>query len=238
MTPMSMQALLTVALTVAPLVHASNGIVKFAERSGGADLFLSDQNVEASVAGVQVADDASGLFVSSAEALGDKITAGFEVLTNGRATTGYKNTTYTGFTDAFCPVTREARSIPGFLFSLPGPVDKVSADSIKVVQMNPVASQTRPALSLVTNPAGALKAPGIAYNFSERHSIGFSPTIALEIFRAYGLDSFTDLSGDLSSLTSRGNDDPRGTEIFGGSGYSAEDKMELYAVEINYGWLF
>lgn len=256
MTPTPVQALMMiVGLTVAPLVHASNdpfyithgsknpgmaGVqainpVRFSavrmRSGGGVDLFVSDQTSGTGVAAVQVPEYSPGLSALSATAFGDKIITDFEVFASGDTNSRYNAPAYTGFTDTCCPLIRRAGLIPGSVSSAPGSGDKVGAGSKKLVQMNPVAAQIPPALSLVTNPSRALMLPAIAYNFSENHSIGFSPSIALEIFRAYGFDSFAGLPG-------RGNDNPRGAETFSGSGYSGEDRMNLHAVEISYGWLF
>ena len=50
--------------------------------------------------------------------------------------------------------------------------------------------------------------PSIAFRVDDDHSVGFTFVIAMQTFRAFGLEAFSDLgfSGDENSLTNRGND--------------------------------
>jgi long-chain fatty acid transport protein len=53
-------------------------------------------------------------------------------------------------------------------------------------------------------------APTIAWKFNPGHSIGLSPLIAYQRFKAYGLQPFAAISSDPANLTNRGYDDSWG----------------------------
>ena len=60
--------------------------------------------------------------------------------------------------------------------------------------------------SLGVNLAQLLITPTVAYSFNDKHSIGFSPIIARQSFRAYGLGLFQAFSSDPDNVTNNGND--------------------------------
>lgn len=49
-------------------------------------------------------------------------------------------------------------------------------------------------------------APTVAYKIDERHSVGVSPLLVYQQFKAYGLDGFSQMSQDASKLTNNGYD--------------------------------
>ena len=53
-------------------------------------------------------------------------------------------------------------------------------------------------------------APTLAWKFSPNHSIGISPLIAYQRFKAYGLQPFAAISSDPANLTNKGYDDAWG----------------------------
>jgi long-chain fatty acid transport protein len=56
-------------------------------------------------------------------------------------------------------------------------------------------------------------APTLAYKLSPSHSIGLSPLIAYQRFKAYGLQPFAAISSDPANLTNRGHDDAWGAGV-------------------------
>jgi len=56
-------------------------------------------------------------------------------------------------------------------------------------------------------------APTLAYKFSPSHSVGVSPLIAYQRFKAYGLQAFSAISSDPANLTNRGYDDSWGAGV-------------------------
>jgi len=56
-------------------------------------------------------------------------------------------------------------------------------------------------------------APTVAYKFSPSHSIGVSPLVAYQRFKAYGLQAFSAISSDPANLTNRGYDDSWGAGV-------------------------
>ncbi len=64
--------------------------------------------------------------------------------------------------------------------------------------------------TLGVNLAQILITPTIAYKFNEHHSLGFSPIIGYQRFRAYGLGLFSGFSSNPGHLTNNGDDDAWG----------------------------
>jgi long-chain fatty acid transport protein len=56
-------------------------------------------------------------------------------------------------------------------------------------------------------------APTLAYKFAPSHSLGVSPLIAYQRFKAYGLQPFAAISSDPANLTNRGYDDSWGAGV-------------------------
>ena len=56
-------------------------------------------------------------------------------------------------------------------------------------------------------------APTLAYKFAPNHSVGVSPLIAYQRFKAYGLQPFAAISSDPANLTNRGYDDSWGAGV-------------------------
>jgi long-chain fatty acid transport protein len=56
-------------------------------------------------------------------------------------------------------------------------------------------------------------APTLAYKFAPAHSVGISPLIAYQRFKAYGLQPFAAISSDPANLTNRGYDDSWGAGV-------------------------
>jgi long-chain fatty acid transport protein len=53
-------------------------------------------------------------------------------------------------------------------------------------------------------------APTLGWKFAPSHSLGASPLVAYQRFKAYGLDAFSPISSDPANLTNRGYDDAWG----------------------------
>jgi len=60
--------------------------------------------------------------------------------------------------------------------------------------------------SLGINLMQGVMSPTIAYRLSKTQSVGLSPVIMMQTFRAYGLQPFIQFSADKSNVTNRGND--------------------------------
>lgn len=128
------------------------------------------------------------------------MTVGLTLVSNGGMNTRYGHSDGTGnvFTDAFTP------AIPGFvgalIASFPGDAATIGG--------NAAALGAAPHLtpSLGVNLAQVLIMPTLAYKFTDHQSVGISPVIAYQRFRAYGLGLFSAFSSDPSKLTNRGDD--------------------------------
>ncbi len=105
------------------------------------------------------------------------------------------------YTDAFAP------SIPGFIGNLiaAGADPANTAANAGALANNP---NITPALG--QNLAQVFILPTVAYKISKNHSIGFSPIIGYQSFRAYGLGLFQAFSSDPANVTNNGNDDAWG----------------------------
>lgn len=66
---------------------------------------------------------------------------------------------------------------------------------------------------LGVNLSQLLVAPTVAWKFAPNQSIGLSPIIAYQVFKAYGLGSFAALSQDATALTDVGNDHSWGAGV-------------------------
>jgi len=163
----------------------------------------------------------------------DRITLGFAIAGNGGMNTRYGDPdSGTGnlYTDAFgsaigncsdgaqCP-----QPTPPFppLFSgfaglielqlqqpPPAGASLTPAQASGVLAPNLLALYTNPnnTPSLGVNLAQVLITPTIAYKINKHNSIGFSPVIGVQEFRAFGLGLFQALSSEPGSVTNRGND--------------------------------
>lgn len=155
-----------------------------------------------------------------AKAWSDRITLGVAVVGNGGMNTRYGDANGGNgnlYTDAFAPVVGDTSSATfqpgpsGFAGALEvgafGPaVPAAQIDpNIANLYLNP---NNTPALGV--NLAQVLITPTIAYKINEHNSIGFSPVIGYQTFRAYGLGLFQAFSSNPSKVTNNGNDDAYG----------------------------
>jgi len=100
--------------------------------------------------------------------------------------------------------------------------------------------------ALGVNLAQALITPTIAYNVTPTQSIGFSPVIGYQTFRAYGLGLFQGLSSKPDKVTNNGNDDAWGfgaqigyQGTFGNFSIGAMARSKIYMSEFDdYAGLF
>jgi long-chain fatty acid transport protein len=143
---------------------------------------------------------------------GEHWQTGLAFVANGGLNTRYSNNLYT---DAFTPVIGQAsnNSFPSPPLP-PGPsgfagllefgfgVDPNQIDAA----MGQLFNNKNLGPSLGVNLAQLLITPTVAYSFNDQHSIGFSPIIARQSFRAYGLGLFQAFSSDPSNVTNKGND--------------------------------
>jgi long-chain fatty acid transport protein len=80
---------------------------------------------------------------------------------------------------------------------------------------------TYPATSNVLNGTGQLGvdlmqlvvAPTVAYKLNDRHSLGVSPLLVYQRFKAFGLDGFGSISSDSTKLTNNGADSSTGLGV-------------------------
>jgi long-chain fatty acid transport protein len=145
--------------------------------------------------------------------LGNGWTTGLAVVANGGMNTRYNENLYT---NAFAPVIGQSSNNtfpapPGpsgfaglleFGFGVnPNDIDAAMGQLFTNPNLGP---------SLGVNLAQVLITPTIAYQINKNHSIGISPIIGYQSFRAYGLGIFAGFSSDPSKLTNNGNDDSWG----------------------------
>ena len=154
------------------------------------------------------------------KAWSDRVTFGIAMIGNGGMNTRYGDAnTGTGniYTTAFAPVIGDtststfqpgpagfAGALEAGAFGAPVPAAVIDPN-LANLYLNP---NTGPALGV--NLAQVLITPTIAYKISEHHSIGFSPVIGYQSFRAYGLGLFQAFSADPTKVTNNGNDDALG----------------------------
>jgi long-chain fatty acid transport protein len=128
---------------------------------------------------------------------------GLAFVANGGLSTRYETNIYT---KAFTPVVGLTSSLggpsgfAGFLEVNGVPQDQIN-QALQALGSNP---NTGPSLGV--NLAQMLITPTVTYSFNETHSIGFSPIIARQSFRAYGLGLFQSFSSDPDKVTNNGND--------------------------------
>ncbi len=145
--------------------------------------------------------------------MGGGLTMGLAVVANGGMNTRYNQNLYT---NALAPVIGQTSSnlFPGttgpsgfaglleFGFGVPAAnIDAAEGQLLSNPNLGP---------SLGVNLSQVLILPTIAYQMTSSQSIGFSPVIAYQRFRAYGLGLFAALSSDASHLTNNGDDDAWG----------------------------
>jgi long-chain fatty acid transport protein len=130
---------------------------------------------------------------------------GLAFVANGGLNTRYETNIYT---QAFAPVIGMTNPPAGFagILTFPPPngygVDpNVVNQSLQALGNNP---NTGPSLGV--NMAQLLITPTVTYSFDEHNSVGFSPIIARQTFRAYGLGLFQAFSSDPKHVTNNGND--------------------------------
>jgi long-chain fatty acid transport protein len=198
----------------------------------GVELFKPKRSGEVDATGVAVPDlgagarqgtDADEKSRSSAfliphfglsKAWTDKVTVGVAIAGNGGMNTRYGDANAGNgniYTDAFAPVIGDTSTsafqpgpsgFAGFLEVGPATVPAAVLDpNLANLYLNP---NTAPALGV--NLAQALILPTIAYRINEHHSVGFSPVIGYQSFRAYGLGLFQAFSSDPANVTNNGND--------------------------------
>jgi len=156
------------------------------------------------------------------KAWSDKITVGLALVANGGMNTRYGSAdagTGNIYTDAFAPVIGQTSTT-----GIPSPPAPTTGQSgfagILEFQGVPTAAIDPNLFTLYSNPnnspslgvnlAQLLITPTIAYKISDNHSVGFSPVIGYQRFRAYGLGLFQAFSNDPSKVTNNGDDDSWG----------------------------
>jgi long-chain fatty acid transport protein len=165
------------------------------------------------------------------------ITLGFAIAGNGGMNTRYGDTNQGNgniYSDAFGPVVGNCSGDPSCPPSPPFPPQFSGFAGLLQAQGVPSSILGPNLTNLYTNPdngpslgvnlAQVLITPTIAYKINAHNSIGFSPVIGIQTFRAYGLGLFQGLSSDPANVTNKGNDSSYG---FGAQvGYMG-----------NFGWL-
>ena len=133
---------------------------------------------------------------------------GLAFVANGGLNTRYSENLYE---NAFLPVVGQSST---GLFGLP-PGAAGFAGLLEAGFGVPAATINTAMGMLVTNPdlgaaqgvnlAQLLITPTVSYSFNDNHTIGFSPIIARQSFRAYGLALFQGFSSDPTHVTNNGN---------------------------------
>ena len=174
---------------------------------------------------------------------GNGFTAGLAILANGGMNTRY-NTNL--FTNAFVPVIGVPSGFggpSGFAGLLEG-AGAPSADIEAVLLALGADPDFGPSLGI--NLSQLLITPTIAYQFSKNHSVGVSPIIAYQRFRAYGLGLFKGFSSDPGNVTNNGDDDAWGGGVrigyqgkFGPVSFGVSAASKVYMQEFDdYAGLF
>ncbi len=184
--------------------------------------------------------------------MGGGLTAGLAIVANGGMNTRYNQNLYT---NAVAPVIGQSSSNafpsppnpPGpsgfaglleFGFGVPAAnIDAAMGQLLSSPDLGP---------SLGVNLAQLLITPTIAYQITPNHSIGFSPIIGYQRFRAYGLGIFAGFSSDPGKLTNKGDDDAWGGGArigyqgkIGPVSFGASATSKIYMQEFdNYAGLF
>jgi long-chain fatty acid transport protein len=199
------------------------------------------------------------------KAWSSNFTLGLAVVANGGLNTRYGNAdgVFPGsgniFTDAFAPVVGDTTSstfVPGpsgfggFLEvigpdGVPGSGDEVPTAVLDANLANLYGnSNTTPSLGV--NLAQVLLTPTIVWKINQNHSLGFSPVIGHQAFRAYGLGLFQAFSSDPGNVTNKGDDDSWGLGArvgyqgtFGMFSFGASATSKIYMEEFDdYSGLF
>lgn len=148
---------------------------------------------------------------------GGNITYGLSMVANGGMNTRYGNAnggTGNIFTSAFAPVigdTSTGAFQPGGPSGFAGALEVGAFGApvpAAVIDPNLVSLYTNPntAPSLGVNLSQVLITPTIAYKINANNSVGFSPVIAYQRFRAYGIGLFQAFSSDPGKVTNNGDD--------------------------------
>lgn len=163
------------------------------------------------------------------KAWSSNFTLGISAVANGGMNTRYGNAdgVFPGsgniYTDAFSPVVGDTTSstfLPGpsgfggFLEvigpdGVPGSGDEIPTAVLDANLAN-LYTNSNTAPSLGVNLAQLLITPTIAWKINQNHSLGFSPVIGYQRFRAYGIGLFQAFSSDPANVTNKGDDDAWG----------------------------
>lgn len=242
--------------SLAPAVNPAS-LTSVADRAdAGLELFMPKRRGEVDATGIGGArsneQSRSNRFLipslGISKKLSDRVTIGLSAVANGGLNTRYGNAdTGNGniFTDAFAP------AIGGFVpLAIGGLVQQgVPQDQATAIVNNNVAQlasnkNNTPALGV--NLAQALLTPTIAFRINEHHAVGFSPVMALQTFRAYGLGLFQAFSSKPDKVTNNGNDQAFGLggrigyqATYGRFSFGAAATSKVYMEEFNdYAGLF
>jgi len=225
---------------------------------GGVELFSPSQReaaVDATLMGGALSDQTSGANIFAipnfgvSMDLGGGMTAGLAVVANGGMNTRYGSAN-SGvgniYFDAFAGAI--GGFVPGVITSMGGnPLDPSDPITQQVVgNANALGGDPNNSPSLGINLSQVLITPTITYNITDTQSVGFSPVIAYQRFRAYGLGLFKAFSNDPNKLTNSGDDQSWGygarvgyKGTFGmlsvGASYTSKLNMEAFD---NYAGLF
>lgn len=185
-----------------------------------------------------------------AKAWSDRMSFGVAVVGNGGMNTRYGDANAgvgNIYTTAFAPVVGDTSTSTfqpgpaGFAGALevgafgPAVPAAVLDPNLANLYLNP---NTSPALGV--NLAQVLITPTIAYKLTEHHSIGFSPVIGYQSFRAYGLGLFQAFSANPGKVTNNGNDSSYGIGAqvgymgsYGPVSFGATARSKIYMDEFN-----
>ena len=187
------------------------------------------------------------------------ITLGLAVAGNGGMNTRYGDADAGNgniYTDAFGPVVGNCSGDPSCPPSPPFPPQFSGFAGLLQAGGAPASALGPNLTNLYTNPNGgpalgvnlaqALILPTIAYRINQNHSVGFSPVIGYQSFRAYGLGLFQGLSSDPGNVTNNGNDSVWGygakigyQGTFGNFSFGATAQSKIYMDEFDkYAGLF
>ncbi len=188
-------------------------------------LFVPDLGNGARQGGVSREDSNANLFAvpnfGVSMDMGSNMTVGVSMVANGGMNTRYGDAndgTGNIFTSAFAPVIGDSSTgnfqpggPSGFAGALEvgafgAPVPAATLDpNLMALYTNPNTSP-----SLGVNLSQVLITPTLAYQINSHHSVGFSPVIAYQRFRAYGIGLFQAFSSDPGNVTNNGDDDSWG----------------------------
>ena len=195
----------------------------------GVELFSPSQRqgaADATLMGGALSEEDSGATVFAipnfgiSMDMGGGMTAGLAVVANGGMNTRYGDANGVPgsagniYFDAFSP------AIPGFVPMVIGqvatqlggdptdPTDPLTIQATNIVNTNAanLGADAAKFNTLGINLSQLLITPTITYNINSHNAIGFSPVIAYQRFRAYGLGLFKAFSSDPDNLTNKGDD--------------------------------